>query len=399
MRILHIVTAFPRSRDDVIVPWLVVLLKRLRAAGHDVEVLTSSYRGLADQQYDGIPVHRFRYFPRRWERLTHDEAAPDRMKRSLLYRLMPGAFVIAGMAAAWRLCRSRQYDVIHVHWPLPLALFGWAAQRARPAKLVTTFYGAELQLAKRRRSWRRLLAWAARRSDQVIAISDYTAREVRELAPVPVTIIPYTTAIAEPTEGAAAPSKTRDGRFTILFVGRLVERKGVSYLVQALRALPPGLDARLVIVGDGPEREPLERQVAAMGLDGRVEVRGRIPEEELERAYATADLFVLPAIVDSRGDTEGLGVVLLEAMSHRVPVVASRVGGIPDIVVDGEGGILVPPADAGALAAAIARIAGDAELGERLGAAGLRRLRERFSWDAVTRRYLDLYASLFASPR
>jgi glycosyltransferase involved in cell wall biosynthesis len=398
MRILHIVTAFPRSRDDVIVPWLVVLLKRLRAAGHDVEVLTSSYRGLSDQDYEGIPVHRFRYFPRRWESLTHDEAAPDRMKRSLMYRFMPGPFVIAGMTAACRLSRRRRYDVIHVHWPLPLALLGWAAQRARPAKLVTTFYGAELQLAKQRAPWRRFLAWAARRSDRVIAISDYTAREVRELAPVAPTIIPYTTAIADPGASAVRARATRDGRFTVLFVGRLVERKGVTHLVQAMRELPGDLNARLVIVGEGPERESLERQVAAAGLTGRVELRGRIPHEELERAYATADVFVLPAIVDSRGDTEGLGVVLLEAMSHGVPVIASRVGGIPDIVVDGEAGLLVPPGNAGALAAAIERIARDSALAERLGAAGVRRLREQFSWEAVTRRYLDVYASL-VNPR
>jgi len=148
MRILHVVTAFPRTPDDVIVPWLVELLKRLQAAGHDVEVFTSSYRGAPDQVFAGIPVHRFRYFPRRWENLTHEEAAPDRMKRSLLYRLMPACFVLAGMVAIWRLCRRGRYDVIHVHWPLPLALFGWAAQRAHPARLVTTFYGVELRWVK-----------------------------------------------------------------------------------------------------------------------------------------------------------------------------------------------------------------------------------------------------------
>src|SRR5204862_391946 len=131
MRILHVVTAFPRTPDDVIVPWLVELLKRLRAAGHEVEVFTSSYRGAPDEVFAGIPVHRFRYFPRRWENLTHEEAAPDRMKRSLLYRLMPACFVVAGIVAIWRLCRRTRYDVIHVHWPLPLALCGWAAGRAR----------------------------------------------------------------------------------------------------------------------------------------------------------------------------------------------------------------------------------------------------------------------------
>src|SRR5205814_10558403 len=104
MHILHVVTAFPRSPDDVIVPWLVELLKRLLAAGHEAEVFTSSYRGAPDQVVSGIPVHRVRYFPRRWERLTHEEAAPDRMKRSLLYRLMPALSLLRGMLTAWRPC-------------------------------------------------------------------------------------------------------------------------------------------------------------------------------------------------------------------------------------------------------------------------------------------------------
>src|SRR2546430_1216308 len=237
MRILHVVTAFPRTPDDVIVPWLVELLKRLQAAGHDVEVFTSSYRGAPDQVFAGIPVHRFRYFPRRWENLTHEEAAPDRMKRSLLYRLMPACFVVAGMVAIWRLCRRARYDVIHVHWPLPLALFGWAAQRARPARLVTTFYGVELRWVKSALPFLKgFLAWAARRSDRVVAISHYTAGELRELADVPIEVIPYTTSL--PEVGATSPAP--DGKGPVLFVGRLVERKGVAHLLQAI-ARRPGL--------------------------------------------------------------------------------------------------------------------------------------------------------------
>src|SRR2546429_327031 len=287
MRILHVVTAFPRSPDDVIVPWLVELLKRLQAAGHEVEVFTSSYRGAPDQVVGGIPVHRFRYFPRRWERLTHEEAAPDRMKRSLLYRLMPACFVVAGMIAAWRLCRRQRYDVIHVHWPFPLALFGWAAQRARPAALVTTVYGGELPGGETATPFfRGVLKWAARGSDRGGGIS------------------------SDPGGGGGA-----------------------------------------------------------------------------------ADAFVLPAVVDRRGDTEGLGVVLLEAMNHRVPVIASAIGGITDIVEDGVSGLLVPPGDATALAAALGRLARAPDLAAGLGEAGYRRLRERFSWDAITPRWPEGYAA------
>ena len=394
MRILHVVTAFPRSPDDVIVPWLVELLRRLRTAGHEVEVLTSSYRGARDQVVSGIPVHRFRYFLRRWERLTHEEAAPDRMKRSLLYRLMPACFVVAGMVAAWRLCRRQRYDVIHVHWPFPLALFGWAAQRARPAALVTTFYGVELRWVKTAMPFfRGFLKWAARRSDRVVAISSYTADEVRELVHVPIEVIPYTTSLPAPTSVPHAGRRSAGAPFTVLFVGRLVERKGVSHLVDAVSLLRSGVEVRLVIVGDGPERARIEARIREKRLDGRVAVRGRVSDAELQAAYAAADVFVLPAVIDRRGDTEGLGVVLLEAMSHRVPVIASAIGGITDIVEDGVSGLLVPPGDGTALAAALERLARAPDLSVSLGDAGYRRLHERFSWDAITRRWLEVYAA------
>src|SRR3989440_6688420 len=391
MRILHVVTAFPRSPDDVIVPWLVELLKRLQAAGHEVEVFTSSYRGAPDQAVGGIPVHRFRYFPRRWERLTHEEAAPDRMKRSLLYRLMPACFVVAGMIAVWRLCRRQRYDVIHVHWPFPLALFGWAAQRARPAALVTTFYGVELRWVKTAMPFLRgFLKWAARRSDRVVAISSYTADEVRELVQVPIEVIPYTTSLPPPPVPPAG-RRSPGAPFTVLFVGRLVERKGVSHLVDAVSQLLPGADVRLVIVGDGPERARIEARVRERGLDGRVAVRGQVSDAELQAAYAGADAFVLPAVVDRRGDTEGLGVVLLEAMNHRVPVIASAIGGITDIVEDGVSGLLVPPGDAPALAAALARFARAPEVAAGLGEAGYRPLRGRVRWGAQTARRPEGY--------
>src|SRR2546430_1133267 len=300
MRILHVVTAFPRSPDDVIVPWPVELLKRLLAAGHEVEVFTSSYRGAPDQVVSGIPVHRFRYFLRRWERLTHGEAAPDRMERSLLYRLMPACFVVAGMIAAWRLCRRQRYDVIHVHWPFPLALFGWAAQRARPAALVTTFYGVELRWVKTAMPFfRGFLQWAALRSDRVVAISSYTAAEVRELVQVPIEVIPYTTSLPAPTAVPHAGRRSPGAPFSVLFVGRLVERKGVSHLVDAVSLLLPlpGPDVRLVIVGARPERARAQ---------ARHRGRGRVRWVAAARPAGRARAQAAPAAPRPRGSRYGV---------------------------------------------------------------------------------------------
>jgi len=408
VRVLHIVTAFPRSPDDVIVPWLVELLRRLRAAGCEAEVFTFVYRGGGNTAFDGIPVHRFRYFPARWENLTHEEATPDRMKRSWLYRLMPACYLAAGSLAVWGLCRRRRYDVVHVHWPFPHALFGWIARRTCGARLVATFYGVEVRWVKgplRPLKW--FITRAARSADAAVAISRYTADEVQELAHVPLEVIPYGAAgeAAEAGEAEAIPgvvpasSATPARPFSILFVGRLVARKGVSTLIEALALLSSTLDARVVVVGDGPERPALEALARERGVAARVTFRGRVSGADLRAAYRSAQVLVLPSVVDARGDTEGLGVVLLEAMAFGVPVVASGLGGITDIVTDGVTGRLVPPGDPNALAAALRGLAQDPALGRRLAEAGRSLLREQFSWPAITTRWLAVYERVLTTRR
>ena len=394
MRILHLVTAFPRTERDIIAPWLVELVKRQRAAGHDAQVFTASYHGAGDHLFAGIPVHRFRYFFARWEALTHDESAADRMQRSLLYRLMPAPFMIAGMFAVWRLCRRERYDVIHVHWPVPLALWGWAARRARSTPVVLTFYGIELRWVKRSLPFLKgFVRWICRWADRVVAISSATAREIRELIDVPVAVIPYTT----PFAGHSAPRALATGpakRLTILFIGRLVELKGLAYLIEAAARLDGRVPVRIVAIGIGPERERLE----ALARERNVEVdfRNKVPDAELHQAFVTSDLLVLPSIIDARGDTEGLGVALLDAMSYGIPAIASRVGGIPDIIEDGVSGLLVPPADPQALAAAIERLARDPAYARRLADAGRQRLRTHFSWDVITAKWDAVYSAVSA---
>ena len=118
---------------------------------------------------------------------------------------------------------------------------------------------------------------------------------------------------------------------------------------------------------------------------------GKLSPEDLANEYKTANVFVLPAIVDSKGDTEGLGVVLIEAMELGLPIVASNVGGIPDVVIDGESGILVPEKDPVALADAFKRLASDSSLVEKLLAGARKRIDECFTWDGIIERQVEVY--------
>jgi glycosyltransferase involved in cell wall biosynthesis len=217
--------------------------------------------------------------------------------------------------------------------------------------------------------------------------------------------IPFGAAIQDAAaSGAADPGETAvlrspssrdpDLLHTILFVGRLVERKGVAVLLEALARLRSARPVRLWVVGDGPLREPLRRRAEELGIADRVEFPGFVSEEELSRRFRDCDVFVLPAIRDAKGDVEGLGVVLIEALLHARPVVASDSGGIRDIVRDGETGLLVPPGDAAALAAALRRVLEEPELAVRLVQTGRRHVATHFSWDTIIDRLAALYDRL-----
>ena len=384
---LHVVTAWPRDPEDVITPWLVTLAEKQAGRGHDVDVLAPSWRGLGDQRGAGHTVRRFRYAPGRWERLTHEETVPDRLQRHPAYLALVPGYLGAGAGAAWRLGRQRGYDVVHVHWAVPHGIAGWAAARAARAALVTTFYGAEVRWAEKRfPPARAFLRWYCRRS-RLVAISESTRVMIAPYAEGrPVTVIPYGVPLPEDEPGIRAEPS---GPPRILFVGRLVARKGVDRLLDALATIADR-QWRLEIVGFGPERDPLERRAADLGLSDRVAFLGRVSSEALVAAYRRAACFVLPATLDERADTEGLGVVLLEAMSYGVPVVATRMGGIVDIVEDGRTGVLVEdePAE---LARAIASILDDPERARALGNAGRESVRERFGWDSIVDRLDAVY--------
>lgn len=408
MKVVHVVTAFPRHEGDVITPWMVELIRRSRARGLDAEVLAPAYRGSRDHRLAGIPVRRFRYAPAPLETLTHEETTPDRLRRSPAHAALVPAYLAGGVLAAWRVGREGP-DVVHVHWPMPHALFGAAARAGSggEAALVCSYYAVEVNWVTNRLPWLRpFLRWSARTADAVTAISTSTAASVRAVAGRDPAVIPFAAALGDGEQGGTRPGAGEDGAdgggeerpsgdedrgaplagdgpLELLFVGRLVERKGVEVLVRALARVVRRRDARLTVVGEGSWEPRIRAAVEETGMGDRVRFAGHVPAEELSRRYRACDIVVLPAVVDRKGDTEGLGVVLLEALRYGRPVIASRVGGIPDIVEDGRTGWLVPPGDPGALAEAVLRVAARPAESRRVAREGRRIVAERFSWDRI----------------
>lgn len=173
------------------------------------------------------------------------------------------------------------------------------------------------------------------------------------------------------------------GERVILYAGRLIPWKGVQYAVAALQQVP---GAVMVVAGDGHYRPALEEQARAAGLEERVRFLGAVPHEELPRLLAVSDVLVAASFA-----SETFGIALVEAQACGVPVVASRFGGFPEVVRDGETGLLVPPQDPEALAAALRELLADDDRRKQMGQAGRLWVRENFHWERVAERVLQAY--------
>jgi len=318
-------------------------------------------------------------------------ALPVRRPRQLY--AIPAAAVapIAGAAA----------DLVHVHLGEDLAILPLAALAARPRRLpvvITVHCSLSHTLsAVDPRTWllRSLGGWLERRAEAGAAATIvYTRRLAQLLAAGPgpprVHVIRRgvdRTRFAEPGDRFLPEL---DGRRRVVFLGRLVRAKGVRLLVQAAgRLRTPHVD--VVLVGDGPERPALERLARRLGVGDRVHVTGFVPHRRVPAVLASADLLVLPSLY------EELGTVLIEALQAGLPVVATRVGGIPEAVEHGVTGLLVEPGDARRLAAAIDEVLSNPDLAHRL-RAGARRRAPQHDVEAVADAVHELYRSLVPHP-
>ena len=322
-------------------------------------------------------------------------------------RVKGGAFLLAPLvAAALRAALStrllaERYDVVHAHWLVPNAAMVRDVVRAHHVPLVVSLHGSDVFLAERPGPARALARRTLRDAGVVTACSgDLRDRALRLGADAGRTrLVPYGVDVAafapESNPLDTAATRTRlgvpEGDLFVLGLGRLVAKKGFSDLVAAV-AQTSGVHA--VIAGPGDLRRDLEAQ--ALAARAAVSFPGALDRESAARALAAADVVAVPSVRDRAGNVDGLPNVLLEALAAGRAVVASRVAGIPDVVRDGENGLLVPERDPAALAAALLRLRREPETRARLGACARRVAETTLTWGAAVRAFEEAYAEAAA---
>ena len=381
MDVLFLTHAFPRAVGDPPGSFILRLATALASEGVTATVLTPHAPGLpARDTIGGISVHRFRYAPESYETLAYTGTMAEQVRSAWSARAALVGLLARLLVDGARMRRTLRPALVHAHWWFPSGLAGATLSAVSGVPLVTTLHGSDVRLATPGSLAASLYAGVARRSRAVTAVSSWLAARARSLAPSvsEPTVAPMPAAVELFTPRAGPPGDER-----LLFVGRLSEQKGLATLLRALAELPTSVT--LDVIGDGPDREPLRALAATLGVSGRVRWRDAMPQSALADHYRAATALVVPSV------EEGLGLVAVEAHLCQTPVVAFDSGGLRDVVADGETGILVPRIDAPSLAAGIARLLSRADKGTALGIEGRRRALERFSPEAVARRYAGIY--------
>lgn len=385
MRILIAAHNYPRFAGDPAGAYIRKLALGFQAKRHAVMVLAPHVEGAPERETEqGVEVERFRYAPQRFERIGYRGEA--RVKRLML---APEALVLPAYFLAFRRAVKRAVgrfrpDVLHAHWWLPA---GWMASTTG-VPLVVTSHGSDVRMLERGGFVLRAARKVAARAARWTAASRFLARDIERQVGLPANIVAVTPMPVDLELFAAGRDTPKAKPPRILFAGNLVPSKGVDLLIAAVGLLRDRrIPCELRILGAGPAHDELMALIGTLGLTGVASIAPFLPQSSMPAEYGAATVTVLP----SRGQAEGLGLVLVEALLAGSAVVGTPAGGIPEVVEDGVTGLLTPDGDAAALADRLQRLLEDPALRERLTEQGATRVRTTYALSTA----IDTFLSLF----
>lgn len=398
LKVLMLTSSYPRSKEDPAGIFVRYLAENLTQRGLEVHVLAPAYRGVGTSLEGDVHVHRFQYFPALLQKLAYGSGILHNLRRHPLLWIEVPFFLAMMTFSLLRLLQKENPDLIHAHWVLPQGLIAVFAKLFYKIPVITTAHGSDVFTLKGKiLDW--LKALVLRSSDAWTSNSRATADAIAEQASLPEPrILPMGVDVNHFQGGQRTrlrPSLPED-ELLLLFVGRLVKEKGLDDLLEALPLLQPDLRGHtsLWVVGDGQERSRLERYAQALGINGKVRFWGFISNDLLPNFYAAADLFVLPSMETESQGAEGQGVVLLEAFAARLCVVATRAGGIREVVEDGYTGILVEPRNPRQLAIAVEKLLDNEQLRAEMAENAFARVKKYYGWEKIATAFESLYHNL-----
>ena len=373
------------------------LNKELFSLGIKIKTITPHSKNLfTTETIDGVIVKRFRYLPERYE---IGSSAISEVSKSKAGFFNVSLISIIFCIFTFFECLKEKPEILHGHCVFPGGYIAYIMSKIFQKPFVVTIHGGEINMLKKFKFLQKIIINGLNQSSKIVANSSYTKNEMIKLGvhekkitiiKVPPNFVKVETdsKILEKFRKKITESQTQ----IILFVGRLVELKGAEYLIRSLIEIN-NADVHLIIAGNGPLKNNLEKLTSYLDLENKVTFFGRTNKQELGLLHSISDVFVCPSIIDSRGATEGLGLVIPEAMKSGIPVIASAVGGITDTIKNEVNGLLVEQKNPTAIANAIERIISDEELKKNIIENSKKTVIE-FSPTTIGNRYYEIFQKI-----
>ncbi|MFW9923841.1 MAG: glycosyltransferase [Candidatus Thorarchaeota archaeon] len=351
MNLLILTTTFPKSIEDYSTPRFVHDLSlSLAERGYNIIVLTPdrpNSKKMNEIVSDSYQIHRFRYFFKKKQFLTTGEGILPIIKKSKSTILLIPFLIFAQFLATLRIMKKYRIDIINSHWLVPSGLIGALIQKILGKKNYVTIHAAGLHLLERIPLGSVIARFIYNNSTRIFVVSNFGKKRLyrllinpkRETFDKKVNVSPMGANI-KIMEDEIEKKCFKENTFNVLFIGRIVEKKGLQFAINAFSKINDK-DVYFHICGDGPLKEKLKQSVIDMNQAEKIVFYGKISEERKIKFLNSADILLVPSIETNEGDKEGLPVVILEALSTGLPIVATNVGGIEDGVINNYTGLLI----------------------------------------------------------
>lgn len=395
IKILVLTTTFPRYKGDYTPAFVLELSKEIRNKGFEIIILAPHHKNSKFFEImEGITVFRFPYFfPLSLQKLCYEGGIMRNIKKSFFAKIQIPLFFLSYFYFAYKIIKKFKIDIIHSHWIIPSGLVGAFLKKIFKIKHLATAHAIDVYTLEKLPFKKILAEFIYKNSEYLVCVSSILKEKILNILNEKfsreknkIFIKPMGAKISFKKE-----IKSNKEKFNVIFLGRFVEKKGVKYLIYAFKKVSSFYEnVQLLIGGTGPLEKEIKELVKNLHLEKFVKFLGWISREKIPEILSEADVLVVPSIITEEGDTEGLPTVILEAMGAGVPVVASDVGGIKDVIKNGVNGILVPQRDIDALAEAIISLIKDEKLRKKLSVEGINTAKN-YEWNKIAEFYISLF--------
>ncbi|WP_226702301.1 glycosyltransferase [Microbulbifer elongatus] len=397
--ILVMTSTLPRWKDDPTPSFVLDFCKHLKSANLSIKILAPHYiNSRIRERVDGVDIQRFRYWPvESGQNITYVKSATQLIRLRPLYAAKLLAFLASLFIHTLTIAKRQKPILINAHWIIPQGFIAVLVGKLLKIPVVVTVHGGDI-FGLQGKLFKAIKRWTLENATSVVVNSSATERSVQQISErISTEKIPMGIAVYTVSEDEAQSETGNQDQFTVLFAGRVSDEKGVIFLCEAFlllkrRTTNTTRKIKLIIAGSGPAEEEVRKFITENDLEDSIELKGWLSHPELHTLYRYADVLVGPSITLENGWQEAFGLVFAECLSTGTPVIATRTGGISDIVEDSVSGFLVPERDPAAICEKLLYLLSNPQKASEMGKRGKEHVEKNFLWNGIVSKYKNVFS-------